>query len=235
MTTATRRRGKRFDPRQPRNPHTGEWIDTIPNGYGGTVRPVRATGLFRDIGNGNPDEPALRAEELHRRMQGDRPWTRAQIDALYDYTTDDYVPINGALRGERQHSGRTLSATAYLRSTMRPIPDNVVLHREAAWKAFGLPMDADPTDAQVEQLVGRTFHDPAFLSTSVNERHGFLQLRINTPAGTRGAYIGENSTTTTEKEMLLDLGTHMKIGGFRRNPKDRRVVILDVTVVGQDD
>lgn len=173
-------------------------------------------------------------------MQGDRPWTPEQEKAINGYTADDYRAINDGLRGRKPLTPQARAQAEVIDSAMRPIPDNIVVYRTTHRSAFGFS-DNDNGPLTVEQLnslVGRTFHDPAPVSTSVNPRaNRHFQLKIRIPAGTRGGYVAGISDTQTEYEMLLAQGTHFRIdryehtGGWDR-PDD---VTIHLTVVGQDE
>lgn len=208
---------------------------SVPNGSGGMVRPIVASGRFRDMRAKNFSDPPTGAAELHQRMRGDTPWTEEQAKAYQVYSLDDYRRINDVARGRRKTDSVTAEQSAAMRAGMRPIPDNVIAYRTVHPEAFGFPGTHDKlTDAELQGLVGRVFHDPAPTSTSLNSRmNRVLQLRIKVPAGTRGAYIADVSSAKTEYEMLLDFGTHYKIDGFTRTPNGDTV--LNLTVVGQDE
>ncbi len=212
----------------------------MPNGTGGMVRPLAAKGRFREIHGRNSYDPPERAAELHARMQGNQPWTPEQVKALNGYSGDDYRNINDGLRGRKSLTPQARTQAEVIDSAMRPIPDSIVTYRTTHRNAFGFSDDDNGplTDAQLDALIGRTFHDPAPVSTSVNQRKNtYFQLKIKVPAGARGAYIADISDTKTEYEMLLAQGTHFRIeryertGGFDR-PDD---VTLHLTVVGQDE
>lgn len=205
------------------------------------VRPLtKAPGRFRELHENDFAKRPARADELHRRMHAGNPWTGAQREAYGDYSGNDgYRRVNGGLRNEEGYrrdrmTDATRQQIADMRAGMREIPDNVVLYRTVGIDAFGFPWQPEMTEERARSLVGRTFHDPGFVSTSVNKRmNKAVQLRIQAPAGTRGAYLADVSRAATEYEMLLDLGTHFKIERFERSPNGDTT--LHLTVVGQDE
>lgn len=179
----------------------------------------------------------MAADELHRRMQGDTPWTEAQREALGIYSSDDYIRINRVLRGDGPPTGHTAEQAREIHGAMRPIPENITVYRSLRWlDAFDVKGNP-PDEADLKALVGRSFHDPAPTSTSVKPRpNPRFHLVIKVPAGTRGAYLPSVSEVPHELEMLLDMGTHYKIEGYEQETIDGRPrTTLHLTVVGQDE
>ena len=201
----------------PKNPRTGA-----------SVRPLRASGSPREI---TPEQ----AEALHERMVASEPWTDSQRAALADYTSPRYVEINGELRsGERTDEIQALVAN--ISAGMREIPEDIVTFRGVDARAFGLDPYAFTQD-QVDALAGRTFSDPGFTSTSVNQPFDMgadFQLRVTVPAGTRGAFVESVTDSPGENEVLLDRGTHFRIDRVETD-EETGVPVVHATVVGQDE
>lgn len=215
-TLPTKKAPKPAEPPKAVNPKTGR-----------TITSLKSDGPFKEL---TPEE----ADALHTRMVDGRPWDKSQVDALVAYTDEDYMPINTALREGGGGGARIRAKTEKLRSAMREIPEDIVISRALDASGFGYGADdyAIPK-ADVDSFVGRTFHDPGFLSSSVDRRTAdYVELRISVPAGTRGAYLNSISEYPQEREMLLDRGTHMKIMSVDRRGEK---TIMYVTVVGQDD
>lgn len=66
----------------------------------------------------------------------------------------------------------------------------------------------------VDSLVGYTFRDDGFTSTSVSNSGGFMgpvQLEILAPKGTQGTYMAHDSKFPGEREFLLQRGTQFAI------------------------
>lgn len=215
-TLPTKKAPKPAEPAKPVNPKTGR-----------TITPLKSDGPYRNL---TPEE----ADALHERMTDGRPWSAGQVDALVAYTDEDYAPINTALRKGKGGSAGIQAKTATLRSAMREIPEDIVISRALDASAFGYGEDDyEIPRADVDSFVGRTFHEPGFLSSSIDRRSAdYVELRISVPAGTRGAYLNSISEYPQEREMLLDRGTHMKITKVERRGEK---TIMHVTVVGQDD
>lgn len=192
---------------------------------GATVRALTSTGPHATL------SPA-QAETMQRRMAAGQPWTAGQRAALTLYTGGRFRRINGALRFGRANPNDVATA-AEMRRAMREIPQDITVNRIATGAAFGFPQGRSIAPADAATLVGRTFHDPGFTSTTVNSRRGFVQMRISVPAGTRGAYVESITKNRGETEMILDAGTHYRIDKVSHNIEGD--TIMHVTVVGQDD
>lgn len=96
----------------------------------------------------------------------------------------------------------------------------------------------------LESLLGRTFADPGFVSTSIDpdfpSKGGFdktCSMEIYCPKGTKGAYFGDNLRLTDEAEFLLQRGTQFVITGadWEEKPYGRgKRLKLKVAVVNQE-
>lgn len=84
---------------------------------------------------------------------------------------------------------------------------------------------SDPDFAN--SLVGQTFSDPAFTSTTIDEdflvkrsgKVGPCELEIYCPEGTKGLYFGDQTRFTDEHEYLLQRGTQFTITEVERIEK----------------
>lgn len=179
-----------------------------------------------------------KAEALQRRMLRDRPWTANQRQALTTYTGEDYIGMNDALR-RGGGTPRTRATITSARAAMREVPEDVTVHRAmGAGSAFGFDRDRPITPAMLDALVGRTWSDPGFTSTTTEEGSygGNFNVRvhakINVPSGTRGAFVEDISENPGENEFILDAGTHFKITGYERHANGN--VTLHMEVASQD-
>ena len=121
----------------------------------------------------------------------------------------------------------------------------------AVMKALGLSLpsgtnlyDLYEDEDFVRSLVGRTFSDPAFNSTSIDkdfpDRGGFAnaaKMEICCPKGTKGVYCGDALKITDEHEYILQRGTqYMIMSAYATTPiygKHPRLY-LRVAVIGQE-
>ena len=96
----------------------------------------------------------------------------------------------------------------------------------------------------LDSLVGRTFSDPGFTSTSIDpdfpSRGGFdkaCSMEIYCPSGTKGTYFGDALRLTDESEYLLQRGTQFVVTDVdvEEKPYGRgKRLKLKVAVMGQD-
>jgi hypothetical protein len=120
--------------------------------------------------------------------------------AVDSYNGGGYSGINGKLRHGETHQYTTAIDKALAKST---IDHDVQVMRKMSSADFGQAS---------QKMIGKIAEDPAFASTSISHGvwHGNVHIKINVPAGTRGAYL---STTmmTGEKEILLPRKTRYRI------------------------
>lgn len=81
-------------------------------------------------------------------------------------------------------------------------------------------------------LVGKTFTDYGFMSTSLDRNSAFggdMLLEIDAPKGSHGAYVGDiSSAGHYESEVLFDARQQMRITGVRRDENGRRIVSVRI-------
>lgn len=136
-----------------------------------------------------------------------------QRQALRDYSMEpphypSYVDINGQLR-------RGVGISTYVKATVdamdlalraRPVPEAIIVRRGTDLGHFS----KDP-----KSLVGETFIEPGFLSTSLghaafNDRDSVMHLTV--PAGTPAIYMEKLSAFGgSERELLLARGLKIEI------------------------
>lgn len=178
------------------------------------------------------------AKAMQRKMLKKQPWTASEKAALKTYTGNDYVEINSMLRNtENSGNPATKAVIRQARKAMREIPQDIMAFRGmGSGTAFGFSRDKDISKAQLDGLVGKTYHDPGFTSTSVQEAgYGYgqrIRAHISVPAGTRGAYVEGITQNKSEREIVLDAGSHFNITGYKQD-KDGNVVLY-MEVVKQD-
>lgn len=172
------------------------------------------------------------AQAMQDDMLQSDPWTNAQRDALRTYTGPEFKRINDALRGQSTSDAATDEDIGNVRAGMRGFPQNVTVSRDTDPKSFGFP-GKKMTLKQAQTLVGKTFHDKGFLSTSTSPRAARqVRMQIDVPQGARGAYVDSISENRGENEVLLDRGSHFNITGAEQD--DRGDIILHMSLVGQD-
>jgi len=148
--------------------------------------------------------------ELQTKMTASAPWTATSKAALTKYTGSYYAQLNNALRGKAPLTDAILKDADNIQKGMRPIPENVKVYRGVLPIAGVLP----GTLPEYEALLGKTFEEPAFSSTSIKVGGGFgggVKLEIEVPKGTPAAWVKNISQHSGEEELLLAAGTKFKI------------------------
>lgn len=152
------------------------------------------------------------ARNMHHLMQSHSVWTTAQSEALRRYTGNKYSDMNEALRKpEGFHSEADIRANKSGIAGMRPIPQDILLHRGAGSGRgqFGIQKDED-----FYHLAGKLFEEKGFLSTSVGGKAAFSNtkaiIELEVPAGTLGAYVKSISRNAEENELILKPGTRFR-------------------------
>jgi ADP-ribosyltransferase exoenzyme len=114
---------------------------------------------------------------------------------------------------------------------MMPLPQHTLLKRGTGW-----PPDLKAFQANPDALLGKTFEDPGFVSTTVAGSSGHfsgqaLQLVIEAPKGTPAAFVnGVSDFKDEENEMLLAAGTRFKVLSVEKTTAGH--TLLRVRVVG---
>ncbi|OZD23825.1 hypothetical protein CH253_08155 [Rhodococcus sp. 06-156-3C] len=202
--------------------------------------------------------PALEFDKRAGRTWASQVWdyddatdlfTEAERLAVFNYTSAGYERSNKILRGVVESTGDHELANARLLDSMidkaARVPDDVIVTRTATMAAFG-----DVQAAQMPSLVGRSFRDNAFMSTSVEAVGNGVEavagqapdylLRLTVPKGSRGVYVSNENAGymqqlsgfgKTENELILARGTRYRIDavepGIDGNPATIRATILD--------
>ena len=141
--------------------------------------------------------------------------TESQHDAIGIYTSDGYKPINQMLRGELtkaevQEAGQdyTMGINAAVRSLDAGINKYNLDQPIRVYRSVDENMRA-----QLDAALGGTFHDSAYMSTSVTPRDGDIIIQIDVPPGKgHGAWVDPLAQYGgDENEFLLARGTTLNI------------------------
>lgn len=154
------------------------------------------------------------ATKLREQMlaDGGGKYSSSELSGIKTYTGSSYTTMNSYLRGQTSDiSAHYKTAIKNTQAAMRPLPQDVLLHRGTGWaqlpEGFNSPEKA-------KKLIGKTILDEAFVSTSVGGGAAFggpLLLEIEAPKGTHAAYVEGVSSHNGEREMLLAAGQHFQI------------------------
>lgn len=157
---------------------------------------------FADISVGD----ALTLQRQMTMQSGE--WTASQRASLRYYTSNNYTKMNGYLRGQTSTTTPALNRhIAQAQAGMRPSTKPITVYRGTSFSQFG----GTYVD---ESIVGKTFEDKGFMSTSVGGRAAFggsVLLQIECPTGTPMAFVQSISHYSDENEMLLAAGTRYKV------------------------
>ena len=147
------------------------------------------------------------AQTMMNSMLAKQPWKPSERAALRYYTGHNYVGMNGALRKTADVTETMAKKVREAQAGMRPSERAMVVHRGADVRQFNV--------SSVDQsLVGKTFQDNGFMSTSVGSNPAFsgtVRLDIEVPEGTPVAFVQSISHYASENEMLLAAGTRYKV------------------------
>ena len=150
-------------------------------------------------------------------------------EAIHKYSTNAYKTINGVLRGtKKSKADKTMtdgvvSVLDGFFSTVGKLHEDTVLYRGMNLKGlFG--NDANAIKAfreNPEAFIGMTWTDPGYTSTSPSyvgiqsfmgaSKGNNVVLHIYAEEGTKGVYMEQWSSYSSEKECLLDRGTTFRI------------------------
>lgn len=171
---------------------------------------------------------AQAAQDAHMKDQGIK-WTAKQKAALKSYTGSAYHTYNGYLRGS-SGTAQTKQTVVDIQSAMVPLSQHTLLKRGTGWDALPAEFQGD----NAAKMVGKTFQEPGFTSTTVAGESGHfsgpLQLEIEAPEGTPAAFVnGISHFKDQENEMLLAAGTKFKVLSVT---KKGHQTVMRVRIVG---
>lgn len=151
--------------------------------------------------------------------------------AVRSYTGDTYYRnINNYLRGIEELDSSSLVVLNTLRSILKraELPERMTLYRGMHRTALSKLLHSYPN---VQELVGKTIEEPAFMSTSseLGVAQHFAQdgviLVIQAPKGARAVDISALSEYDDESEYLFDVGQEMLITQAEENAADGRLYL----------
>ena len=203
------------------------------------LKPHTQKELLKKISSANRPESAREADDLYREKSGE-VWAsldKSSKSALVEYTSVDYVDINGFLRSDGSMHKSFREYTRYITDAIKKstLDEDAVFFRGLGTKGFermvGIPMGSLTPD-NVGDLVGRCPVEKGFMSCGTIEGTGFshkdVQLEILAPKGTMALYAepfsdcgngsginwnGESlqDTFSGELETLVQQGTRIGI------------------------
>lgn len=163
--------------------------------------------------------------DIEADVEGELQW------AVRAYTGDFYYKnINNYLRGLEELDPASEAVLEILKAILKraELPETMTLYRGMHRSALNQLLQSYPN---VQELVGKTIAEPAFMSTSSDPgvaRH-FSQdgvvLVIEAPRGARAIDISALSEYDDESEYLFDTGQEMLITRVEENAEDGRLYL----------
>lgn len=143
---------------------------------------------------------------------------KKEIDSVHTYTTNAFGEINKHLRSNESTTKENKDHIENLKSVMEKstLSEGMQLFRGSTTEALqGMFGTSDPKE--LKSLVGKTVHDKAFVSTTVNEKtlSGNVTFKIKAAAGSKGLIIDGESKFPNENEILLPAGSKFKIASIK--------------------
>lgn len=156
--------------------------------------------------------------------------TSSERDAIYSYTGSAYSSQNkSVVAGNATNSAKLVSKAL----ATRTLGADMLLRRNAPqkwfFKAFGIDLSVSnkTSEADMQKLVGQTYTETAFSSTSRDpdfsssysdtaSKSGKIQYNIRAHSGIRGIDVKRISSHDSESEVILDKNVTYVIRGIRR-------------------
>lgn len=172
--------------------------------------------------------------------------TPEQKQALVNYSGSGASYMNSYLRTGKGDKNTIIEAN-HVQSAMYPTPSDKRMIRRTGWEF--VPPQYRNAEA-LKKLIGGTFKDPAFMSTTYYETPGGygsglpVVLDIEVPKGTHGFHLDHWSHFKgSENEWLMAAGQTLQIIGVEEitekkhalNPYGGKRVVVKVRVVNGDD
>lgn len=174
----------------------------------GLSKPSTAKMTEADFAYLQPHEAASMQKEMWN-IRGSE-WTTSERAAIKRYTGAAYAQINGNLRQNGDDS-KLLNVAVNIQKGMLPATRDFVVRRGTSAAQFGFNKQSLTND-ELNGLVGKTFQDKGFVSTSINGGFsGSVKLRILVPKGSPIAYVKSVSSHAHEEEILLAAGTKFEV------------------------
>ena len=186
------------------------------------------------VGEGQNEGQSNEEHVVQNIKQCGEQWSKnlseKELSAVRDYTGTAYIGINAALRGiekEMHPANAECANTLHRVLKQTSLPEDCIVYRGTSSKALGVARVLPDS-----MLVGRTFTDRGFMSTSLYEKDAFggeILLEIEAKKGSHGIYVGYSSSAGHyESEVLFDAGQTMKIIDVRRDESGRRILRVEM-------
>ena len=194
----------------------------IGNLVGGYVTSSAASKFSLNKVKVDVEAPKYSTKELDAYFRkSQQSFTNAEAEGVRIYTSNDYTYINNYLRGFSDDLGHistsTISDIDSALSKME-LPADLTLYRGTDSAPFMNIVDKNFNGTlDWNSLVGKTFEDRAFVSTSVERETAFkgeVRWEINAPKGSKGGMVNTFSMFPNENELLLPRNSKFLIKGI---------------------
>ena len=194
----------------------------IGNLVGGYVTSSAASKFSLNKVKVDVEAPKYSTKELDAYFRkSQQSFTNAEAEGVRIYTSNDYTYINNYLRGFSDDLGHistsTISDIDSALSKME-LPADLTLYRGTNSAPFMNMVDKNFNGTlDWNSLVGKTFEDRAFVSTSVERETAFkgeVRWEINAPKGSKGGMVNTFSMFPNENELLLPRNSKFLIKGI---------------------
>ena len=194
----------------------------IGNLVGGYVTSSAASKFSLNKVKVDVEAPKYSTKELDANFRkSQQSFTNAEAEGVRIYTSNDYTYINNYLRGFSDDLGHistsTISDIDSALSKME-LPADLTLYRGTDSAPFMNIVDKNFNGTlDWNSLVGKTFEDRAFVSTSVERETAFkgeVRWEINAPKGSKGGMVNTFSMFPNENELLLPRNSKFLIKGI---------------------
>ena len=198
---------------------TANFIGNIVGGYAASSAASKFSLNKVKVDVETPKYSTQELDTYFRKSQ--QSFTNAEAEGLRVYTSNDYTYINNYLRGFSDDLGpistSTISDIDSALSKME-LPADLTLYRGTSSAPFMNIVDKNYNGTlDWNSLVGKTFEDRAFVSTSVESKTAFgggVRWEINAPKGSKGGMVNTFSMFPNENELLLPRNSKFLIKGI---------------------
>jgi hypothetical protein len=177
----------------------------------------REDGIFMDE---QTDDEFEAIHKQHRALSDHySKFSSRQLGHIHEYTKNEAAGINTHLWDD--HANKTKNAKKYFGPAIRSLDSAMKVHKTPENMTVYSSSIHDPREKKGPNNV---VHHPAYLSTSIDpeiahnrdvnsvykddgEHHNIL--KIDVPAGSKGAYVAHHSNYSIEKEFILPRGTKL--------------------------
>ena len=175
---------------------------------------------------GSDEERNTHLLGLYKKMT--KGLSREQKNAIVQYTSSLYDMFNRSLREKTalpaKYAQMIKAATEGLNRGEAPVAFSVS-------RGIKLPDEATAKSVfqELERNVGKSFTDPAFVSTTSDDESSFgdtMKFVIHVPKGAKGLYVESISEGKDEHEFLIPPGSKFKVLGTGKNQYGIRTVTL---------